>query len=444
MRLRVGHRRAAAAAADRRHARLRADDTYDDLLRWSDDLIRATTARPVAGDPDAGLRGDARVPRAAARASSPTAGRSRRRTTSSASLCHAEIDGERLDDESIVQETLLILIGGDETTRHVITGGHARPARAPRPAGSAPAPTTRRDADRRRGAAALGVADQEHGPHGDRRRRAARAARSTRATRSSSCTRRPTATRTCSTEPDELDVRRDPNPHIAFGFGPHFCLGASLARLELQVMFRRAAAAACPTSSSPTTSRCPYRPSNFICGPEAHAGAVHADGTVRGLSHRAVGTIRRMREYETLLVRKDDGVAWVSLNRPQVRNAMNQQMQDELASVWHDLRYDDACRCVVLTGRGRVVLHRHRPGRGGLRGEHRRHRRRQLPRLPHAVDVRRSRARPRAQEPRPLEAGRGRGAGHGLRRGVLHARARSSSSSPATTPCSSIPTSRTG
>ena len=38
-------------------------------------------------------------------------------------LCHAEIDGERLDDESLVQETLLILIGGDETTRHVISGG---------------------------------------------------------------------------------------------------------------------------------------------------------------------------------------------------------------------------------------------------------------------------------------------------------------------------------
>ena len=38
-------------------------------------------------------------------------------------LCAAEIDGHRLDDESIVNETLLLLIGGDETTRHVISGG---------------------------------------------------------------------------------------------------------------------------------------------------------------------------------------------------------------------------------------------------------------------------------------------------------------------------------
>ncbi|HSR86980.1 MAG TPA: cytochrome P450 [Streptosporangiaceae bacterium] len=34
---------------------------------------------------------------------------------------------------------------------------------------------------------------------------------------------------------DALDFTRDPNPHIAFGYGPHFCLGANLARMELQV-----------------------------------------------------------------------------------------------------------------------------------------------------------------------------------------------------------------
>jgi cytochrome P450 family 142 subfamily A polypeptide 1 len=40
-------------------------------------------------------------------------------------------------------------------------------------------------------------------------------------------------------DPCRFDIRRDPNPHVAFGFGTHFCLGASLARLELRTVLTR-------------------------------------------------------------------------------------------------------------------------------------------------------------------------------------------------------------
>jgi len=40
--------------------------------------------------------------------------------------------------------------------------------------------------------------------------------------------------------PERFNVRRDPNPHVGFGGpGPHFCLGAHLARRELAVLFRQ-------------------------------------------------------------------------------------------------------------------------------------------------------------------------------------------------------------
>jgi cholest-4-en-3-one 26-monooxygenase len=38
-------------------------------------------------------------------------------------------------------------------------------------------------------------------------------------------------------EPDELRLDRDPNPHVAFGIGTHYCLGANLARAEIRVVF---------------------------------------------------------------------------------------------------------------------------------------------------------------------------------------------------------------
>jgi len=43
--------------------------------------------------------------------------------------------------------------------------------------------------------------------------------------------------------PDTLDLTRDPNPHLTFGLGLHYCLGAPLARLELALSLRALARA---------------------------------------------------------------------------------------------------------------------------------------------------------------------------------------------------------
>jgi enoyl-CoA hydratase/carnithine racemase len=48
----------------------------------------------------------------------------------------------------------------------------------------------------------------------------------------------------------------------------------------------------------------------------------------------------------------DNGVAVVTLNRPDVHNAFNAAMQRELHTLWRSLRRNDAVRCIVLTGAG--------------------------------------------------------------------------------------------
>ena len=59
-----------------------------------------------------------------------------------------------------------------------------------------------------------------------------------------------------------------------------------------------------------------------------------------------------MDTYETLLYKEEDGVAVVTLNRPEVHNAFDQRMQLELHDLWQALRRNDDVRVVVLTGAG--------------------------------------------------------------------------------------------
>ena len=56
--------------------------------------------------------------------------------------------------------------------------------------------------------------------------------------------------------------------------------------------------------------------------------------------------------YETIVVDIADGVATVTLNRPDVLNAFNEAMQDEFALLWREVKANDDIRAVVLTGVG--------------------------------------------------------------------------------------------
>ena len=56
--------------------------------------------------------------------------------------------------------------------------------------------------------------------------------------------------------------------------------------------------------------------------------------------------------FETLLFEVTDGVATITLNRPDRLNSFNTTLTRELHGLWRDLRFDDAVRAVVLTGAG--------------------------------------------------------------------------------------------
>jgi cytochrome P450 len=69
-----------------------------------------------------------------------------------------------------------------------------------------------------------------------------------------------------------FDVTRKPNPHLGFGQGVHYCLGANLARLELRVLFEeplgRFSSAALVKQSAhrhPAHGDLPLDPTRFVC-----------------------------------------------------------------------------------------------------------------------------------------------------------------------------------
>jgi cytochrome P450 family 142 subfamily A polypeptide 1 len=68
-------------------------------------------------------------------------------------------------------------------------------------------------------------------------------------------------------DPFTFDAGRQPNEHVAFGFGTHFCLGNSLARLELRVMFEQLLARL-PDIELADATEPTLRASNFISGYE--------------------------------------------------------------------------------------------------------------------------------------------------------------------------------
>ncbi|HEX59345.1 MAG TPA: enoyl-CoA hydratase/isomerase family protein, partial [Methanomicrobia archaeon] len=58
--------------------------------------------------------------------------------------------------------------------------------------------------------------------------------------------------------------------------------------------------------------------------------------------------------YETLKVKKEGGVAVITLSRPDKLNALNPKMGEELVEVLDEISKDDTVRAVVITGEGRA------------------------------------------------------------------------------------------
>jgi cytochrome P450 family 142 subfamily A polypeptide 1 len=180
-------------------------------------------------------------------------------------LAHAEVDGERLSDDDILQESLLILVGGDETTRHTISGGTEQLIRhrdqwdllqndlslVP----SAIEEMLRWTSPLKNMCRTLTADTEFHGTQlrqGEKMMLMFESANFDEAVFGN---------------PDEFNVQREPNSHLAFGFGTHFCLGNQLARIELKNMTRRVLQRL-PDLRLASDEALPLRAANFVSGLE--------------------------------------------------------------------------------------------------------------------------------------------------------------------------------
>jgi len=181
-------------------------------------------------------------------------------------LVHAEVDGDHLSDEEIIAESLLILIGGDETTRHVISGGvyqllldrsRWEALRADRSLLPTAIEEMLRWVSPIRNMARQATTDLEL--NGQQIRQGEKL-----------LLLYPSANRDEAVfeDPFRFDLRRTPNEHVAFGFGPHFCLGANLARLELTIILDEMLDRL-PTLELADPTEPPYRAANFVSGYES-------------------------------------------------------------------------------------------------------------------------------------------------------------------------------
>ncbi|QBJ97132.1 cytochrome P450 [Rhodococcus sp. ABRD24] len=233
------------------------------FLRWSDDLVKALGSN--ASEEQLKAMIDAYV--AFTEFTFRTIGERRENPADDliSVLVHAEIDGERLSDQEIVNESLLILIGGDETTRHVLSGGMEQLLRH----------EDQRDrllADRSGIPLAIEEMLRWVSPIKNMARTVTRdttffGADLKEGEKMLLLFESANFDETVFDDPDRFDIGRSPNPHVAFGFGTHFCLGNQLARLEGNMMFERLLARL-PDMALATSAPLPLRPANFVSGLE--------------------------------------------------------------------------------------------------------------------------------------------------------------------------------